>query len=76
MSSRQFIAPLHDFQDAGQQFYAGERRSVTAEQAGYYCGVGWAKDASDGSLPTGSPDLSEKTLEVQSGKHTTAARQI
>lgn len=60
------IEVIQTFKHGGQTFHAGEVRLVSPEDAGYFCGLGWAK--SDG-LATGSPDTSPKTLEVQNGKH-------
>jgi len=63
------IEVLTNFKDEGQ-FYKGEVRVVTPEKAGYYCGLGWAKDVSDGDqVATGTPDLSPKKLEVESARH-------
>ena len=61
------IEILTDVKDDGG-YYKGEIRMVTPEKAGYLCGVGWARDLS-GELPTGTPDLTEKTLAVQNAKH-------
>ena len=55
------IEVLTRFKHAGQTFYAGELRFVTPEEAGYFCGLGWAK--ADG-IRSGTPDTSPKTLEV------------
>jgi len=66
------IEMLTDVKDVGQRYYKGELRMVTPEKAGYFCGLGWARDI-EGELPTGSPDTSEKTLGVQNGGHATAA---
>lgn len=55
------IEVLQTFRHNGQTFYAGEIRVVTAEEAGYFCGLGWAKA---GGHATGTPDTSPKTLDV------------
>jgi hypothetical protein len=69
-----FIKPLTNFSHGGVRYYEGERRCVTPEDAGYFCGVGWAKDDSEGDqIPTGEADLSEKILDVQSARHRSAA---
>jgi hypothetical protein len=47
-------------------FYPGERRMLEDEEAAYFCKHGWA--TADG-LETGTPDKSEKVLDVKSGKH-------
>ena len=56
------IEILSLFRDGTDTYHVGEVRMVSEEKAGYFCGLGWAK--ADG-LTTGSPDTSEKTLEVQ-----------
>jgi hypothetical protein len=61
------IEILTDVKDDGG-YYKGEIRHVTPEKAGYLCGVGWARDLS-GELPTGTPDLTDKTLSVQNATH-------
>ena len=69
-----FIKPLSKFSHAGKDYYPGERRAVTPEDAGYFCGLGWAQDDSDGEkLATGELDHTPKTLEVQSVRHRSAA---
>lgn len=62
------IEMLTDVKDPSGLFRKGEIRVVEPEQAGYFCGLGWAKDLG-GELATGTPDTSPKTLEVQNGKH-------
>jgi len=47
-------------------FLKGEIRLVTPERAGYFCGLGWAKDLG-GELATATPDTSPVTLDVQNG---------
>jgi hypothetical protein len=56
------IEILQTFKHGGQTFHAGEVRLVSPEDAGYFCGLGWAKAE---GIATGTPDTSEKTLEVQ-----------
>lgn len=67
------IHVLQLFKHGGQTYYAGEVRHVSPEDAGYFCGLGWAK--SDGH-ETGEPDLTPKTLEVQPGQHGHAATDL
>lgn len=55
------IEVLQTFKHGGQIFHAGEVRLVTPEDAGYFCGLGWAKAE---GLATGTVDTSEKTLNV------------
>lgn len=55
------IEVLQTFKHAGQTFYAGEVRVVSAEDAAYFCTQGWA---SAGGLVTGNQDTSHKTLKV------------
>jgi hypothetical protein len=58
------IEVIQTFSHAGQMFHEGEVRLVTPEDAGYFCGLGWAKSSDH---VTGALDLTPKTLEVQSG---------
>lgn len=58
---------LADIRHEGAQYFKGERRVVTPELAGYFCGNSWAKDVT-GEIATGEPDISPKTLEVQNGQ--------
>lgn len=67
------IEVLQKFRHDSATFHAGEIRYVSEAEAGYFCGLGWAR-ASD--IPTGTPDLSEKTLEVQNGRHATSGDTI
>lgn len=69
------IEMLTDVRDAGLQYFKGEIRIVTPEKAGYFCGLGWARDLA-GDVQTGTPDTSEKTLEVQSVRHVIAASTV
>lgn len=55
------IEILQRFKHGGQTFYPGELRFVTPEDAGYFCGLGWAK--ADG-IVTGELDTTPKSLEV------------
>lgn len=55
------IEVLQTFKHGGQTFHAGEIRMVSPEDAGYFCGLGWAKAE---GLATGVADTSEKTLDV------------
>jgi hypothetical protein len=68
------IEILTDVKDDGG-YYKGEVRMVTPEKAGYLCGVGWARDVS-GEIPTLQPDLTEKTLSVQSAQHLTKPTKV
>lgn len=65
------IEMLTDVKDDGG-YIKGEVRLVTAEKAGYFCGLGWARDLT-GELATAAPDISEKKLEVQGSKHAAKA---
>lgn len=51
-------------------YVKGEIRVVSPETAGYFCGLGWARDVT-GEIKTGAPDTSDKTLNVQSVRHVT-----
>jgi hypothetical protein len=62
------IEIVQTFKHGGQTFYQGERRVVSEGDAGYFCGLAWAKDLA-GETPTGEPDLSPKKLIVQNGRH-------
>jgi hypothetical protein len=64
------IQVIQTFKDDGQTFIKDEQRFVTPEKAGYYCGLGWAKDIA-GEIPLAEPDTSPKTLDVHDGGHTT-----
>jgi hypothetical protein len=55
------IEVIQRFKHGGQTFHPGEVRLVTPEDAGYFCGLGWAKAE---GIATGEPDTSPKTLEV------------
>lgn len=63
------IIVLQDFQDAGQQFYAGETRIVTIEKSGYYCGLGWANDGETAAIA--QPE--NVVLSVNDGIHFSSA---
>ncbi len=52
------------FKHGGQTFHAGEIRFVSPEDAGYFCGLGWAKA---GDVPTAAPNAAPVTLEVHKG---------
>lgn len=69
------IEILHNFSHHGARYWQGEIRYVTPEDAGYFCGVGWACDTT-AEIPTGTPDLSDKTLDIQNGSHATTAPHI
>ena len=60
------IEIVQNFKSHDLSCYATESRFVDSELAQYFVDNGWAKYP-DGSAKT--PDLSEKTLEVQDGKH-------
>ena len=60
------IEMLTAVKDPDGLFLKGEIRLVTPERAGYFCGLGWAKDLG-GELATGTPDTSPVTLEVHNG---------
>lgn len=62
------IEMLTDVKDPSGLYRKGEIRVVEPEQAGYFCGLGWARDLG-GQLATADADTSPKTLEVQDGKH-------
>ncbi len=66
------IEMLTDVKDA-PGYLKGEIRHVTPAVAGYFCGLGWAKDLG-GEIPTAVTDTTEKTLEVQAGQHGHAAQ--
>ena len=68
-----FIAPVVDFNHNHQQYFVGEIRKVDDGLAGYFCGVGWAKDEVGRS---GAPDLSEKTLKIDNISHKSSAPSI
>lgn len=57
------IEVIQTFKHGGQTYHAGEVRLVSPEDAGYFCGLGWAKAE---GLAAGTPDTSPKTLEVHS----------
>ena len=63
-----FILILMDFSHAGVQYYKDEVVKVSDTDAGYFCGVGWARDLKD-EYPTGVPDLGDVTLAVQTARH-------
>lgn len=65
------IEMLTDVKDA-PGYFKGEVRIVSVETAGYFCGLGWAKDI-DGQIPTAETDTEDKTLAVDAGKHGHAA---
>ena len=67
------IEVLQKFKHAGQVFYPGESRFVTPEDAGFFCGLGWAR--ADG-LVTGQPDTAPKTLEVHNSTLGQAATDV
>jgi hypothetical protein len=69
------IEILTDVKDAGERYYKGEQRMVTPEKAGYFCGLGWARDVS-GEIETGAPDTSEKQLDVHSVRHVIASTKV
>lgn len=54
------------FKHDGQTYYPGEVRMVSPQDAGYFCGVGWAKSAEH---ETGASEPSDVTLEVQNATH-------
>lgn len=60
------IEMLTDVKDPDGLFLKGEIRLVSPERAGYFCGLGWAKDVA-GEIPTTAPDTSPVTLEVHNG---------
>lgn len=66
------IEMLTDVKDA-PGYFKGEIRHVSPETAGYFCGLGWARDVT-GEISTGEPDRTEKTLSVDAGKHGHAAQ--
>lgn len=68
-----WIEVIQNFRHNGEQFHKGERRYVSAEDAGYFCGLGWA--TSEG-LTTGEPDTSPKTLEMKSAQHRTKGETV
>ena len=55
------IEVLSLFRKGHDTFHPGEIRMVAEGDAAHFCRAGWAKAA---DLPTGTPDTSEKTLEV------------
>lgn len=59
------IEIVQRFKHGGQTFYAGEVRQVSREDAGYFCGLGWAKAE---GVATGEPDTSPKVLDVHNAK--------
>lgn len=59
---------LNEFTHGGRRYYAGDQLTVSPEDAGYFCGVGWATDLS-GELPVVKPTKTDKELKVQDGKH-------
>ncbi len=58
------IEILKTFLHGQQKFHAGEVRYVDEANAGYFCGLGWAK-ADDGQ--TAAPSVAPVTLVVQNG---------
>lgn len=63
MKMIEVVAP---FKHDSAQYFLGERRMVSDEDAAYFCKHGWATCE---GLVTGTPDVSPKTLDVQDGKH-------
>lgn len=61
------IEMLTDVKHDGS-YFKGEVRAVSAETAGYFCGLGWARDVS-GEITTAAPAVADTTLVVQNGQH-------
>lgn len=68
------IEMLTDVRDDGG-YIKGEIRIVTPEKAGYFCGLGWARDLSN-EIATGKQDLSDKKLDVQSVQNASKTSKI
>ena len=69
------IEMLADVRDGHDAYYRGEERVVTPGKAGYFCGLGWARDLS-GEIETGAADTADKVLDVQSVRHVTTATNV
>lgn len=61
------IEVLCTFKDGSDVFHAGETRFVPEGKAGYFCGLGWARDI-DGLVATGEAKPADVKLDIQSGK--------
>ena len=68
MNERKWIDIKKNFRSGGENYFAGERLFEPTEKAVRWIKAGWASDVS-GELPTGAPDTTPKTLEVQDGIH-------
>lgn len=69
------IEVLTNFKHGSASYWQGEVRHVSPEDAGYFCGLGWAKDLG-GEIPTGILDTTEKTLDVHGSKHAAKAATV
>ena len=61
-----FIDISSDFKHDGLPYYSGERRKVSDDLAGYFCGNGWAATDGESISPL---DLTPKTLSVKGQRH-------
>lgn len=59
------IEVLTLFRRGHDTFYPGEIRMVDAADAAHFCRAGWARSA---EFETGTPDTSDKTLDVHNSR--------
>lgn len=67
------IEVLTLFRRGYDTFHPGEIRMVDAADAAHFCRCGWARSV---EFETGTPDTSEKTLEVHNSKVGQSAPQL
>jgi hypothetical protein len=64
------IEVVQEFKSHGLWCHPGEVRKVDKSTADYFIQHGWAKLSGEAALPL---DTSDKTLEVQNGKHSSGS---
>lgn len=67
-NNRRWIDITTNFKAGGDDYFKGERLNEDADKAARWVKAGWATDVA-GELPTGVPDTSPQTLQVQDGIH-------
>lgn len=68
------ILVLEDFVAGGRNYYAHERRLVSEQDAGLFCGNGWARDLSDPLAQHTAPARSSPPEEITLDVHKAASR--